>query len=179
MAQFKAFSPRVEVLGEVVLSFVKVMGAFKAISLEILEQNGIVDPQPNQWYSQQAWLDSFKVIADKVGPNTLYQIGRQLPQQYSFPPVIDSIESVLTDLDGAYRSTHRGGEVGHYRFRILGMRTGQMTCDNPYPCDFDRGIIQALAERFEPEGSLVDVRHEDNAPCKKDGAESCVYTITW
>ncbi len=179
MAQFKAFSPRVEVLGEVVLSFVNVMGAFKRLGLAVLEENGIVDPQPDAWYSQQAWLDAFQAIADKVGPNTLYQIGRQLPQQYAFPPGVDSIETVLADLDTAYRKSHRGGEPGHYRFRVLGMRTGQMTCDNPYPCDFDRGVMQALAERFEPEGSLVDVRHEDRAPCKKDGADACIYTITW
>ena len=179
MAQFKAFTPGVEVLGEVVLSFVNVMGAFKRIALDILRSNGIDDPQPGAWVSQQAWLDAFAAIADKVGPNTLYQIGRQIPQQYIFPAGVDSIESVLADLDDAYRKSHRGGEVGHYEFRILGMRTGQMTCQSPYPCDFDRGIIGALAERFEPEGSLVDVRHEDDAPCKKDGAESCVFTITW
>ncbi len=179
MAEFKAFSPRVEVLGEVVLSLVNVMGAFKTISLEILRENGIGDPQPDEWYSQQAWLDSFKAIAEKVGPNTLYQVGRQVPAQYAFPPMIDSIESVLSDLDAAYRKSHRGGEVGHYRFQILGMNMGKMTCDNPYPCDFDRGIISALAQRFEPPGSLTDVRHEDHAPCKKQGANSCVYTISW
>ena len=37
MAQFKALAPGVEVLGEVVLSLVNVMGAFKGISLEILK----------------------------------------------------------------------------------------------------------------------------------------------
>ena len=178
MAQFKAISPNVEVLGEVVLSLVNVMGAFKGISLDILKENGIVDPQPDEWYSQQAWLDSFKVIADKVGPNTLYQVGRQIPQQYYFPPGVDSIESVLSDLDDAYRKSHRGGEIGHYRFKMVGLNVGQMECDNPYPCDFDRGIITALAERFEPEGSLVDVRQEDS-PCKKQGDDSSVYTISW
>ncbi len=179
MAEFKAFSPRVEVLGDVVLSLVNVMGAFKGISLDILRENGIVDPESGEWYSQQAWLDSFKAISERVGPNTLYQVGRQVPQQYVFPTVIDSIESVLGDLDAAYRKSHRGGEVGHYHFRILGVNVGQMTCDNPYPCDFDRGIISALAQRFEPPESLVDVRHEDDAPCKKQGADSCVYTISW
>ncbi len=179
MAQFKAFSPKVDVLGEVVLSLVNVMGAFKGISLDALGQNGIVDPEPDKWYSQQAWLDSFKVIAEKVGPNTLYQVGRQVPQQYRFPPGVDSIETVLTNLDAAYRSAHRGGEVGHYRYEILGLNAGQMTCDNPYPCDFDRGIISALAQRFEPPGSLVDVQHVDSEPCKKHGAESCTYRINW
>lgn len=179
MAQFKAMSPEVEVRGDVVLSLVNVMGAFKSISLEILKQNGIVDPEPDQWCSQQAWLDSFRVIADKVGPNTLYQVGRQIPAQYNYPAGTDSIETVMSDLDEAYHKSHRGGEVGHYRFQIMGLNVGQMTCDNPYPCDFDRGIISSLAERFEPANSLADVRHEEDAPCKKQGAESCIYTISW
>ncbi|MEM7350540.1 MAG: hypothetical protein AAF657_07025 [Acidobacteriota bacterium] len=179
MAQFKAFSPRVEVLGEVVLSLVNVMGAFKRLALGILAEHDIHDPQPDQWYSQQAWLDSFRKISEEIGPNTLYQIGRQIPQQHYFPPGVDSIESVLGDLDGAYRNAHRGGEVGHYNFQLIGMQSGKMTCDNPYPCDFDRGIIQALADRFEPEGSLVDVRHDDSAPCKKQGDDSCTYIINW
>ncbi len=179
MTQFRAFSPKVEVRGVVVLSLVSVMGAFRSISLDALKKNGIVDPQPDKWYPQQAWLDSFRVIADKVGPNTLYQVGRQVPQQYKYPPGIDSIETALSNLDDAYRKSHRGGEVGHYRFQILGLDAGQMTCDNPYPCDFDRGIISALAERFEPPGSLIDVRHEEDAPCKKLGGETCIYTISW
>ena len=179
MAQFKAWSPEVEVRGDAVLSLVNVMGAFKSISLNVLRDNGIVDPQPNGWYSQQAWLDSFMAIAEKVGPNTLYQAGRQIPAQHKFPPGIDSLETVLADLDQAYRMAHRGGEVGHYHFQILGLNSGQMTCDNPYPCDFDRGIISALAERFEPPGALVDVRHEEDAPCKKQGADSCIYSISW
>ncbi len=179
MTQFRAFSPKVEVRGVVVLSLVSVMGAFRSISLDALKKNGIVDPQPDEWYSQQAWLDSFKVIAERVGPNTLYQVGRQVPQQYTYPLGIDSIEAAMSDLDDAYRKSHRGGEVGHYRFQILGLDVGRMTCDNPYPCDFDRGIISALAERFEPPGSLIDVRHEEDAPCKKLGALSCIYTISW
>ena len=59
------------------------------------------------------------------------------------------------------------------------MNTGKMTCDNPYPCDFDRGIIQALAERFQPPGSLVGcATRKTTPPCKKDGADSCVYTTS-
>ena len=179
MAQFKALAPGVEVLGEVVLSLVNVMGAFKGISLEILRDNGIEDPKPDDWYPQQAWLDSFKVIAEKIGPNTLYQVGRQIPAQYNFPSGMHTLDSVMTDLDEAYRQAHRGGEVGHYHWQVLGLSLGQMTCDNPYPCEFDRGIISALAHRFEPAGSLVDIRHEEDAPCKKQGADTCTYTVSW
>lgn len=179
MAQFKAFSADVEVLGEVVLSFINVMGAFRSVALGVLADHGITDPVGTRWYSQQAWLDSFKTIAEKVGPNTLYQIGRQIPEQANFPPGLDSVDKVLSDLDRAYQISHRGGEAGHYDFKALGMNTGRMICNNPYPCEFDRGVIQALAQRFEPPGAMVSVRHEDLSPCKKLGAESCTYIVTW
>ncbi len=179
MAQYKTFDPGVEVRGDVVLSLVNVMGAFKALALAILKGNGIDSPQPDRWYSQQAWLDSFKTISQEIGPNTLYQIGRQIPQDAVFPPEIDNLQKVFSRLDDAYRESHRGGEVGHYHYASLSASIGRLESQTPYPCDFDRGLIHALAEKFEPAGRFVEVRHEDNAPCKKLGADSCVYIISW
>lgn len=55
-----------------------------------------------------------------------------------------------------------------------------MTCDNPYPCDFDHGIISAMARRFQPKDSLVvHVEHMDSEPCRKQGADSCSYLVEW
>ena len=48
MAQFKAFDPNVEVRGDVVLSTINVMGAFKRIAIGILEDHGILDLQPHR-----------------------------------------------------------------------------------------------------------------------------------
>lgn len=179
MAQFQAFDPEVEVQGDVVLAFVNAMGAFRGIALGILADNGIKDPQSHLWYSQQAWLDAFRTIALEVGPNTLYQIGRQIPRQAHYPPGVEHIDEVFENLDSAYKLSHRGGEVGFYQFEPLGLRAGRMTCFTPYPCDFDRGLIHSLLERFAPADSLLDVRHETPGPCKRDGADLCVFQLTW
>jgi hypothetical protein len=179
MAQFKAFAPNVEVEGSVVISVVDVMGAFKRLAEGILEDNGIENPQPGRWYSQQAWLNSFKTIAEQIGPNTLFQLARHIPLGASIDPEIDHIEKALFSLDQAYRHTHRGGEVGHYIFVKTGERTGQMHTMNPYPCDFDRGLLDALTRRFEPANPYLDLIHHDSAPCKKTGADSCTYTVFW
>ncbi len=179
MAQFKAFDPSVEVRGDVVLSTINVMGAFKRIAIGILEDHGIRDLQPHRWYPQQSWLASFETIAKKVGPNTLYQIGRQITEQAHYPPGLDSLEAVFSALDAAYQECHRGGEVGTYRFAVTGVSSGLLIAENSYPCDFDRGIVESLAQRFQPRGSFADVRHDDLAPCKKLGADSCTYTVRW
>ncbi|MGO9310705.1 MAG: hypothetical protein ACLQDL_16990 [Spirochaetia bacterium] len=179
MSQFKAYSPNVEVNGETVLSVVDGMGAMKKMALGILETNGIKDPKPGQWFKQQAWLDAFKKISESIGANTLSQIGQKIPENAQFPPGIDTIEKALSVIDVAYHMNHRGGEIGHYNCKTDGSKKATMECVNPYPCDFDRGIIVAMARRFGPQGGTVRVTHDDTKPCRKKGEESCTYNVAW
>jgi hypothetical protein len=179
MAQFKAFSPNVEVNGETVTSIIDGMGAMKTMAASILEGVGIKNPKPGQWYKQQSWLDAFKKISGSVGPNTLFQIGQKVPENAQFPPEIDSIEKALPAIDVAYHMNHRGGEIGHYTAKADGSSSVTLECANPYPCDFDRGIIAAMAKRFAPKGASVKVVHDDARPCRKKGGETCTYHVTW
>ena len=180
MAQFKAFAPNVKVNGQTVNSLVAGMGAFKAVALKILSENGIDNPQPDQWYSQQAWLDSFKSIAAKVGANTLYQIGLKIPENAKFPPTIDSPEKGLQALDMAYHMNHKDGEIGHYNFRKETEHSGKMVCKNPYPSDFDRGIIEGIIKKFKNGSSgITRVTLDPAQPTRKSGADSCTYIVQW
>jgi len=180
MAQFKAFSRGVEVNGETVLSVLEAMDVFRAQAVTILEENGVVDPLPGKWYQQQAWLNAFKYIAEEIGPNTLYGIGRKIPEHAQFPPDIDSIEKALGAIDVAYHMNHRGGEIGHYNFESTGKKSGRIICNNPYPCDFDYGLIESMAKRFQPADSImVMVSHDTTGSCRKNGGENCIYKITW
>lgn len=180
MAEFKAFESDVEVLGDVVLSVVHAMGAFKGLALEILERHGIAEPQKHLWYPQQAWLDAFATLAKEVGPSTVAQIGRQIPRQANFRPGLHGIDAVLLELDQAYKATHRGGEAGSYSFRPTGLQSGFVICQTPYPCDLERGLLGALAERFAPPDSFVDVRHDElPSQCKKHDHESCTFHLRW
>ncbi len=179
MAQFVALQQNVEVNGQTVLSVVNGMGAFEFAAKQLLKKNGIPDPQPDNWYLQQAWLDAFKEIHDKLGANTLFQIGLKIPQSAKFPPEIDDIEKALSAIDIAYHMNHRNGEIGHYNYSKVTAESAKMVCNNPYPCDFDRGIIAAMAQRFKPTGSDVMLMHDDTAPCRKKGGDSCTYHIAW
>jgi hypothetical protein len=180
MAQFIAFDRNVQVNGRTVCSVIDGMGAFQHIATKILTENGIVDPMPDQWYSQQAWLNSFKAIAKKVGARTLYQIGMRIPENADFPDHIDSVEKALFSIDVAYHMNHRGGEIGHYQFKRTGSHSGKMTCKNPYPCDFDRGIIDAMCKKFKPRRSIyVCSKHDETQSCRKEGGDSCTYLIRW
>ena len=194
MAQFQASLPNVEVTGEGVLSVVDGMGVFKNRALKILSENGISQPTKGQWYPQQAFLDSFRIIAETIGSKTLHAIGRKVPENAHFPDDINDIESALQSIDVAYHMNQRLNGVpmydpstgkmlegiGHYHYQKLGENKIKMKCDTPYPCDFDHGLIEAMARKFKPPGCLfVEVRHDDTTKCRTKGDESCTYYVEW
>ncbi len=179
MALFKAFSPNVEVNGETVYAIVDGMGVFKSQALQFLKEEGIVDPKPGQWYSQQAWLNAFRKISEKTGANALRNIGRKIPENAQFPPQIDSIDKALGAIDMAYHMNHRGGEIGHYNFKLVGDGKAAMVCNNPYPDEFDFGLIEAMANRFKPAGKAVKMIIDQKRPTRTGGADSTTYLIKW
>ncbi len=177
MAQFVAFAPGVEVNGTTVMSISAGMGALAA---PILAAHGLGQTQPHDWYPQQAWLDAFKEIAQSATKICdLVSIGMRIPENAIFPPDIDSIESALMAIDVAYHMNHRGGEIGCYRATLAGDHQMDLVCQNPYPCDFDFGIISGMSRRFCPKGLHVRVYHDDEAPCRQRGADSCTYHVIW
>lgn len=180
MAEFRAFSPKVEVLGQAVLAIVGGMEIIRTKAFRILAQNGIPSLEADQWYPQQNVLDAFKTVFEKIGPSTVQAIGRKIPETAAFPPSINSIETALQSIDMAYRMNHRGAaKLGFYRFEGAGPRQAKMICENPYPCDMDLGLIGGMADRFRPKDSLrVKVDHGPGA-CRHNGAESCTYSVNW
>ncbi|HPA73676.1 MAG TPA: hypothetical protein PKY31_15510 [Spirochaetota bacterium] len=194
MAQFIAFDPKVEVNGETVLSIVDGMGAFKDRAYKFLADNGIQNPEPGKWYPQQSWLNAFKAITQATGDFTLFNIGKKIPENAQFPPEINTMDKALAAIDVAYHMNHRvNGQImfdpgtgkmlegiGHYKFHRAGDREIRMVCENPYPSDFDRGIIEAMAQKFKPAGAgVVIVRLDESQPTRKKGANSCTYTVKW
>ena len=193
MTMFVPMAANAEVNGETVLSVVEGMGIYKAKAIAVLEKNGIKGPKPGLWYGQKSWLDAFKEIYESIGQNTLYSIGLKIPENAKFPPQIQTIHDALGAIDVAYHMNHRiGGKVlfdgqtgkmtegiGHYTFTKISDREAKVVCPNPYPCDFDRGIVEGMARKFKPAGSMITVAHNDAAPCRKKGAQSCEYGVKW
>jgi hypothetical protein len=68
--------------------------------------------------------------------------------------------------------------IGHYNFKKIDDKTFEMICENPYPCDFDRGIIESMAKKFKPSNTInVSVIHDETKPCRKKGGDSCTYKV--
>ena len=173
--KMKSFMAGVEVNGQTILSFLKAAHSHRDTIVRILTDNRIADPRPGQWYPQQAWLNAFRAIAEEIGPEALYDIGRKIPHAADWPDEIDSLEKALTSIDTAYHMNHKGGAIGHYLFEKKSEGSGLMVCSEPYPCDFDRGIIEAVASQFSANFKL---EHRDDT-CRKNGDACCVYQLFW
>jgi hypothetical protein len=193
MAQFKALNSNVQVNGETVLAIANGMGAMKNMGFRVLAENNINQPAAGSWYLQQDWLNAFKQISEKVGPNTLFMIGKSIPDNAVFPPEIDNIYKALASIDVAYHMNHRLNNqvlfnpstgkmtegIGHYYFSKINDSKLELKCNTPYPCDFDKGIIKQMAERFKPQNSLITLEHNEAAGCRKTGDSFCSYTVSW
>lgn len=179
MAQFKPFAPNVEVNGETVLTTVNSFPEFmRDVIAELLKKHGIESPRSGNWYSQQAWLACFKEISEQYGGHTLFEIGKKIPSNAKFPPGIDNIEKALSSINVAYQMNHRNGDIGFYKLaeHNKSERKIIMHCKNPYPCDFDRGIIVSMARKFE---SPVKVRLDASKPSRKQGADDSWYIVLY
>lgn len=183
MTQFETFDTNVEVHGQTILAVVeealsKFSEDYQETARDALAENGVKDPDPNEWYPQQAWLNTFEVIADELEPHLLDRLGEQIPPVVEWPTDISGIEEGLRAIDQAYQLNHRGGDIGHYRFEPIDEQHGEVVCRNPYPCLFDRGLIRAVTQRHAPVESFVFVE-EERVKCRRDGDNACTYTVYW
>ena len=170
----------VEVSGETVLAIIKGMGGFRKRLRHVLAEHGLDKPKPNHWYSQDELLGVFDAIAAGAGPFTIFNMGTRVAEDTELPAGIDSVEKALAQMDAFYRGGHRGEKVDGYAFEKTGENSGAIVCKTPYPCDFDRGLIETVAQRSRPRGSRnVTVEHDDSAACRKRGGDRCTYLVRW
>lgn len=178
MPLFKSPTPGVVILGTSILSMVDAMGAFKNSALKILEENGITNIKPNGLYSQQKFLNSLKVIYEKLGDVTIKVIGMKIPEKAQLPLGIETTEQILYSIDRIYNTNHQGGDCGHYKFEKVGKSEGIMKVNTPYPCSFDMGLIEAFMNKFRKEGSITFIKHFSEE-CRMKGAPACEYKVKW
>jgi hypothetical protein len=182
MTRYESLDEGVEINGQTILAMIEGVSrfsdAYRDKVRDALEENGVVDPAPGEWYPQQAWLNAFSVLTEDLEPHILDRIGEQIPDTADWPSDISGVEEGLQSINEAYHQNHRGGDIGYYRFRKTGEQTGEVACKNPYPCPFDRGIIRSVARKYSPVERFVFVE-ETGEECRRENGEECTYTVHW
>ncbi len=184
MTEFQCASG-VEVLGLTIMGFINAFPSFaREQGMKILERHGIKDVNLHEWYPKQPVLDVLHEIQDTLGDAFLARMGEYLAGTVELPSDWKTLDVILPGINAGYQMQHRGGDPGHYTFggmeSTFGLTRAKVICSCHDGCSFSRGIVEGLAKRFRPEGTLdVLVRHDDTAPCMKKGADSCTFVITW
>lgn len=191
-----------QVLGQNLQNMKDGFGQFSLLASALLleeglgdaDENGLAKYEPTKWYPLKSHLRAFHRIRQEYGGLILKQVGEFVPKGAVFPPTVTDITSALAAIDVAYHLNHgtdhkpllkmESGQIldwkegiGHYKITpVAGQKKIVCVCDNPYPCDFDQGLILAMAQRFQPSATLV---HDNPSVCRTKGAKSCSYTVTW
>lgn len=185
MVQPMSVAPDVEVNGEVVC---QVAAGLRELSddaetrgQEIIAENGITSPQSEAWYPLREWLDALEEIGATLGNEALTRLGRKVPEGVRWPPNVDSANGGFSTVNEAYQMNHRGGDIGYYEFRETDEREQTVVCANPYPCPFDKGIIEGTLRAFSHRFSYPPMAfiHETGEQCRMEGDERCEYIVMW
>lgn len=198
--QIQGISRDIEVNGETLGAFVDAFRQYPSVVTKYLVKYEFLAPSNTnagdidraKWYPLDTWLSAFNAIAKEVGSNSLYAIGKKVPENVVFPPdQISDIHAALRSIDVAYHLNHRKkgvvmfnlqtGEmvegIGHMVYRPMNDdRMAILECDDPYPCEFDRGVISTMAAKFEQGAKAF---HDNEKPCRKKGGASCTYVVQW
>lgn len=182
MAAYESFDRSAEVKGVEVSSIVQAADHLSTVFGERIEEmlaaNGLGDVQPNSWYPLQSYLDVIRAVGRRIGEKTVFYVGKKLPELTEWPSGVETVIEGMESISGAYETVHRGGDIGYYRVESVTDGELRLRCKNPYPCALDRGIIRGTGEQFSPPTAYVDLA-EQGTRCRADGAEECVYEVTW
>ena len=182
MAAYESFDPSAEVKGVEVSSIAQAADHLSTVFGERIEEmlaaNGLADVRPNSWYPLQSYLDVIRAVDRRIGEKTVFYIGKKLPELTEWPSGVETVIEGMESISGAYETVHRGGDIGYYRVESVTDGELRLRCKNPYPCALDRGIIRGTGEQFSPPTAYVGLA-EQGTGCRADGAEECVYEVTW
>jgi hypothetical protein len=179
MEKLIAFDPDAQVIGQAILGAAQCAQSDEI--LPILKAHGLDNVEPAEWYPHQIWLDFLRDVAQQSSlsaTSNLVAIGMGVAE--TAPEAVESftLETALLSMNVAYQMSHRG-EAGGFVITVVGERHIQVVDFSPYPDDFTYGFLYALARRFRPAGAHFAVIHDDLAPCRKKGDDTCTFHVTW
>ncbi|WP_375559591.1 hypothetical protein ACE193_17905 [Bernardetia sp. OM2101] len=188
----------VEVHGQDILSFMDALSLVPLVGKAILKErqigvlvDGNYQIMPNDWYLLSDKITILKDVLKRIGPASLKKVGKKIPENANFPPEIDDIHKAISSINIAYHMNHRkNGKlmfdektgqitegIGYYGYEaVKGENKIISVCENPNVSEYDEGILEAMARRFESRAKVV---LDTTKPTRRTGGDSCTFIITW
>ncbi len=123
-----------------------------------------------------AWLlELMERVDAQVGTYGLIRMGRTVFRD-SVPPGarerLRSAKDLVSALDGLYKHTNRGTEIGGWRVLAFEPGLARLEKTTPHHCMMEQGI---LVEAFSFVGCPVTI---EQSQCFRKGSDACVYEVT-
>jgi hypothetical protein len=182
MAEFVSFDPESEVSGSNIQLVIK---AHRALGFDIaacLSKHKLNRVQPNDWVNLQTYLDCLKDIQQEFSYYysfySLIAIGTKVIDYAMGIPNPHKSDTNFEPLNNFYQLRHRGMDVGEYSQEFLSEKHLRVTARNPYPSDFDYGLVWGMARMRVSNGQVLRVIRAES-PSRRKGDASCVYDLIW
>jgi hypothetical protein len=164
------------VSGGYILAMLAAMGPFRKRGEWILADVGIAEVEADRWYPLRAYVEALRMIGEKMGPNTLLQIGKQIPNHAPLPQGLDTFAKVAGSFGPMFDTNHRGTAPGGITWEPRGDRSARITTGTPYPCEFERGIILGLFQKLLR--ARVSLTHVEDSGCRNEESRTDTYEVT-
>jgi len=75
---------------------------------------------------------------------------------------------------------HPNGSIGNYTYEKIDDKNVRIVCTNPYPDEFDKGIIISMSRKFKPAGIIsVKVNIDESKPTRSKAGDSTTFLVSW
>ncbi len=173
-------SSGIQVEGRVIGALIASVEIVRPEVQRILAVHDISSARPRPWYPLEDILRCLADIQERVGLVTLRAIGQQVPRHTVYPPQLTTFPVALFNMNAAFQKNHQGpGDIGGYHHEPVDGESSRMRCDNPYPCEFNQGVLEGLHARFAPRGARRLRIEHDPSGCRSRGDASCLYHLKW
>lgn len=151
----------------------------------VFEKYGLVDMDPNEWFSAQRFMDAVNELGQSVNLSAnLIAIGMEVGKQMPTPE--NNANPTLSEMfyawDGTYKALHRNhnNKIGGMQVEKISDRHYKMTHTHIYPDDLIYGMTYAYCRRFLPKGAPFKVYYEPDMPRMDEGdGEKTILHISW
>ncbi len=181
MKEFQCDVSDAMVNGTSIMFYLSTFGSYRKRGEQILRKYMGIDEiveDENVWYSLPQLLKAMEEFQKQFGLEFVRKMGAAVFGVGKFPPELDSVEKAMAMANMAYYMNHQceGDMIGGYHWEQGEGKSGVMTCDSPYPCAFDQGVIGSMVTTFAPKGTVV---HDDSKPCRHKDGDSCTLIVNW
>ena len=163
-----------EYSGAALYSFILAMGHSKEIIDKILADAGVDRIDPERWYEFDWAISIFYKIEAVIGRAALIEVGRKMIEAATYPPEIDSVETLLPTIGYWYALNAHGPDVGTISCTFTGENSATLDWSARGPCAIRKGILEGACLRY---GVKPLIEHGDG--CMDHGAPTCMLHVSW